>query len=151
MDEKGFLIGITNRTYRIMSIKAIESGRIKSVLTDGNREFVTLIAGISADGDKIPVALIYQGKSYDLQDTWVDKVKKNEQVYFAASENGWTNNSLGLQWLQKIYDPYTKAKTGSRVRLLIVDGHSSHVNMEFIKWADQNRIILHVMPPHLTH
>ena len=87
MDEKGFLIGITNRTYQIMSIKAIESGRIKSVLTDGNREFVTLIAGISADRDKIPVALIYQGKSYDLQDTWVDEVKKNKQVYFAASEN----------------------------------------------------------------
>jgi hypothetical protein len=25
------------------------------------------------------------------------------------------------------------------------------VNIEFIKWADQNRIMLHVMPPHSTH
>jgi len=112
-----------------MSIKALMSDRITHVLTDRNQEFVTLIAGICADGTKIPVGLIYQGKSHDLQDTWVDEVDENNEVYFAASDNGWTNNSLGLQWLQKIYNLYTKSKAGLKSRLLIVDGHSSHVNM----------------------
>jgi hypothetical protein len=78
-----------------MSVKALKSGRIKSVLTDSNREFVTLIGGISANGDMVPVALIYQGKSHDLRDTRVDEVEKNEPVYFAASDNGWTNKRLG--------------------------------------------------------
>jgi hypothetical protein len=49
---------------------------------------VTLIAGISANRTKILVALIYQGKSYDLQDTWANKVKENNKVYFATLDNG---------------------------------------------------------------
>ena len=36
-------------------------------------------------------------------------------------------------------------------RLLIVDGHSSHVNLPFIEYADRNRILLAVFPPHSTH
>ena len=32
-----------------------------------------------------------------------------------------------------------------------MDGHSSHVNMEFINWADQHGIIIMILPPHSTH
>jgi hypothetical protein len=34
---------------------------------------------------------------------------------------------------------------------LIVDGHSSHINMEFISLCDQLRILLLILPPHSTH
>jgi len=134
-----------------MLIKALKDGRITHALTDGNWEFVTLLACICADGTKIPIGLIYQGESHDLQDSWVDEVDANDEVYFAASANGWTCNNLGLQWLQKIYDPATKTKAGRGKRLLIVDGHSSHVNMAFLDWADRNRIIVYIMLSHLTH
>jgi prepilin-type processing-associated H-X9-DG protein len=150
-DEKGFIIGLMNRTQRIMTLEALRSGRIKYTMTDGNREFVTLLACICADGTKIPVGLIYEGESHDLQDSWVEELEDNDEVYFAASTNGWTCNSLGLQWLQKILDPHTKAKAGRSKRLLIVDRHSSHVNMAFLDWADRNRIIVHIMPAHSTH
>jgi hypothetical protein len=95
-DEKGFIIGITNQTQHIMSLEAIRAGRIQFALTDGNREFVTLLACICADGTKIPVGLIYKGESHDLQDTWVEDVDDSDEVYFATLENGWTCNSLGL-------------------------------------------------------
>jgi prepilin-type processing-associated H-X9-DG protein len=150
-DKKGFIIGLANRTKRIMSIEALRSGRITHALTDGNCEFVTLLACICADGTKIPVGLIYKGESYNLQNTWVDDMDENDEVYFAASANGWTCNSLGLQWLQKIFDRHTKAKAGQSKRLLIMDRHSSYVNMAFLDWADRNRIIVHIMPAHSTH
>ena len=35
--------------------------------------------------------------------------------------------------------------------MLILDGHSSHVNMKFVKWADSHGIILLILPPHTTH
>jgi hypothetical protein len=68
-----------------------------------------------------------------------------------ALDNRWTCNSLGLQWLQKIFDLATKDKAGRGWRLLIVDGYSSHVNIEFLDWARLHRILVYVMPLYLTH
>ena len=51
----------------------------------------------------------------------------------------------------EIFDRYTRKKAGNRRRLLIVDGHSSHVNMRFIEKCDKLRILLLILPPHSTH
>ena len=57
-----------------------------------------------------------------------------------------------MNWLEAVFDRYTRSKSGNRRRrLLIVDGHSSHVNMAFIELADCLRIILVILPPHSTH
>jgi len=53
--------------------------------------------------------------------------------------------------LQKIFNPHTKAKAGRGKHLLIVDGHSSYMNMAFLDWADWHGIIVAVMPSHSTH
>jgi hypothetical protein len=65
-DEKGFLIGRTNRVKRIMTRKEYNSDRVYNVKQDSNREFVSLLACVCADGTAVPPALIYQGKSGDL-------------------------------------------------------------------------------------
>ena len=151
-DEKGFLIGVANRTNRIMTREAYDNGRVTHASQDGNKEFISLLACVGADGTVLPPALIYKGSSGDLQDTWLEDWDASEQeAFFAATENGWNCDALGLQWLQKLFDPYTTTKAGNRRRLLIVDGHSSHVNMKFIDHCDSKRIILLVLPPHSTH
>src|SRR5437763_14068975 len=86
-----------------------------------------------------------------LQDSWVEELNENDEAYFAASKNGWSCDSLGLQWLDRVFERHTKGKAGNRRRLLLVDGHSSHVNMKFIDYADQKRILIMVLPPHSTH
>jgi hypothetical protein len=57
---------------RIMSREAYEQGRCRQSVQDGNCEFITLIACVSAVGKIIPPTLLYKGKSGNLQDTWVD-------------------------------------------------------------------------------
>ena len=57
----------------------------------------------------------------------------------------------GLHWLKRVFDRNTSEKAGRSRRLLIVDGHSSHINLKFIDYADRNRILLAVLPPHSTH
>jgi hypothetical protein len=76
-----------NLAYRIMTLEAFQSRRITHTMTDSNREFVTLMACICADGTSTPVSLIYKGKSHDLQDSWVDQIEETDEVYFAASAN----------------------------------------------------------------
>jgi hypothetical protein len=50
-------------------------------------QFISLLACICADGSWLPLALIYKGKSYDIQDSWVDELGTNT-AYFASSNNG---------------------------------------------------------------
>jgi hypothetical protein len=150
-DEKGFLIGQASATKRIMTREALEKGRITAAAQDGSREFMSLLACISADETCLPPALIYKGDSHDLQSTWVDDLQEGEEAYFAASSNGWSCDALGQQWLEMIFNRHTSMKSGNRRRLLLVDGHSSHVNMKFLNFADSNRILVLILPPHSTH
>jgi hypothetical protein len=153
VDEKGFLIGLSRTQKRVVSLDSLKSKRIAGVSQDGNREFITLIAAICADGTSLSPALIYAGESEHLQDTWLDGFDTTaHSAFFACSKNGWSDEKLGLNWLQDVFDRLTKSKTSTRDRrLLLVDGHNSHVNMPFIEYAHANRIVLAVLPPHSTH
>jgi hypothetical protein len=68
-----------------------------------------------------------------------------------SSPSGWTNNDIGLAWLEQVFDRFTKDKARRSWRLLILDGHGSYLTMDFIEYCYQNMILLMVYPPHLTH
>jgi hypothetical protein len=152
MDEKGFLLGILTRSKRVFSRRLYEEGKIKAHIQDGSREWITLLACICADGSHIEPSIIYQSASGAIQDSWLQAFDPSDhRAYFASSPSGWTNNDIGLAWLKQVFDRHTKEKAGRSHRLLILDGHGSHLTMDFIKYCDQNRILLAVYPPHSTH
>jgi hypothetical protein len=151
MDEKGFFVGINSHTKRIVSKTIWESKERTTALRDGNRAWVTLLACICASEEALPPALIYQDTS-GIQLTWVDNlVAKQHQVFISHSATGWSNNNLGLAWLQQVFDCYTAAKARHQWRLLILDGHGSHLTPEFLEYCNANCILLMVFPPHSTH
>ena len=135
-DEKGFLIGYGRSLKRIMTRAALESGRITKSKQDGSREFISILAYISAIGKWILPLLIYKGESGDLMSTWVNEVTTDSKAHFTVLPNRWSNNAIRLSWLQNVFERYTKPPRMTQKRLLIIDGHSSHVNMAFINWAD---------------
>ena len=145
------MIGLALKLKRIMSRAAYKDGKLKAARQDGSREFITLLAAICADLTSLPAALIYRGKSKDLMDTWLDDLQEEDITYFASSEKGWSSDAYGLSWLKKVFDQHTKAKAGRGRRLLIVDGHSSHVNMAFLDQCDRLKILVLILPPYLTY
>ena len=154
MDEKGFSLGTMNKHHRIFNRIAVDKHRIVGATKPGNREWITILATICGDGTWIPPGIIFAGKTGNLQTTWVENVELGQhQASFASSLNGWTNNKLGLAWLEQIFDKHTKKKAsqGRDWRLLFVDGHGSHINMSFLDWCEQHRIYVAVYPPHTTH
>jgi hypothetical protein len=150
-DEKGFLMGLGRTLKRIMTLAALKSGRVTKSKQDGSREFISILACVSAIGKAIPPLLLYRGESGDLLDTWVDDVDRNAGAHFSSTPNGWSNNEMGMVWLKQVFERYTKPTRATTKRMLIVDGHSSHVNMEFIDWADRHGIIVMILPLHTTH
>ena len=152
MDEKGFLVGILLKMKRIFSRRRYEEGSIKQLIQDGNREWITTIAAICADGSALLPGLIYQVTTGLIQDLWLQDFDLNAQsCFFASSLSGWTNNELRFQWLTQIFERETKAKAQRSWRLLILDGHGSHISMKFIDYCDSHRILLAIYPPHSTH
>lgn len=67
MDEKGFMIRKLQKTKRIFNLQHCASGKLLGSGEDGNREWITLIAYICADGEPLPPAIIYSATTGDLQ------------------------------------------------------------------------------------
>ncbi|KJZ70484.1 hypothetical protein HIM_10113 [Hirsutella minnesotensis 3608] len=154
VDEKGFLLGVINRTKRVFSVRAKKQGKLIGAAQDGNRSWITFLACVCQDLTALPPFLIYPGKPGQVQDSWLTEFDPEHQsAFFTTSESGWTSHELGKEWLIGVFDRFTKekARNGRDYRLLITDGHSGHVNMDFLEWCDQHRIIVAVFPPHSTH
>lgn len=147
------MIGKIKRYRRIFTKASLKSRRILGVCEDGSREWITMLATICADGTYGRPLLIYPSEASALQDTWLSAVDPTQQdVAFSATASGWTNDELGLQWLDD-FDKWSRAKLAkpSHYRLLILDGHGSHTSIKFFTKCHQERIILAVFPPHATH
>ena len=151
MDEKGFAIGVLGRTKRIFSRRQYEKKEVRQARQDGSREWVSLLAAICADGTALPPGIIFASKNSTIQSHWVADIEAGtHSIHVASSSTGWTNNDIGLAWLEQVFDRYTKPKARLKYRLLIVDGHGSHLTQAFIEYCHQKRIILAVLPPHST-
>jgi hypothetical protein len=144
------LISICQTTKYIITRETYNKEKIKTVRYNNSREFISLLAIIYADSTKIPPALIYKGKTNSLQDIWTIDVGE-EEVYFSVSTNRWSSNKFGIVYLTQVFNPYTRAKTSPRrTRLLIIDRHSSHVNLAFLEEYKKLRIYVLILPPHST-
>jgi hypothetical protein len=133
-------------TTQLVVTASERRGRPKAV-EPGNREWVTLIAAINAAGWSVPPFLIFAGQ-YHLS-AWYEAEIPREWV-IAVSDNGWTNNELGVAWL-KHFDTHTKTRVIGTRRLLILDGHKSHHSLEFQEFCKENNIYTLCMPPHSSH
>ena len=151
MDEKGFLIGVLPKSKRVFSRRAYECEGIKQRMQGSTREWIITNACICADNTSLSPALIYQAASGNLQDTWLQDLDAGSHRCFVTSPSGWTNNGLGLAWLRDIFDRETKGKARRDRRLLFLDGHGSHVTMEFLNYCEQSKILAMTYPPHSTH
>lgn len=118
---------------------------------DGKRETITVLETISGDGRVLPPMIIYKGAG--LYEHWYQQLGTEERnAVFCHSTKGWTNQVLGVKYLQLLFNPLTaKNLKTNEWRLLIVDGHNSHFSTEFIQFCETHKIELFCIPPHTTH
>lgn len=143
-DETGFQMGVIG-TARVVT-RSERAGKTPAI-QPGNREWVTVVEAINASGWAIPPMIIFAGKLH--QTAWYEALPA--QWTIAVSDNGWTTDQLGLEWLRNTFHPHTKDRTIGQHRLLILDGHGSHMTAEFDRFCVDNAIITLCMPPHSSH
>ena len=145
-DETGFQMGVIS-TAKVVT--ASEKAGRPTTIQPGNREWVTVIESICSRGSSIPPLVIFDAAMH--QASWYADGILPPNWSIAVSENGWTNNQIGLHWLKTVFDRYTKDRTIGRYRLLILDGHNSHATPEFDQYCIDQSIIVLCMPPHSSH
>ncbi|KIJ52065.1 hypothetical protein M422DRAFT_157164, partial [Sphaerobolus stellatus SS14] len=143
MDESGFPPE-SARTQRVLGRRGT---KIQHKQGTANRENVTVLVTICADGGVLRPTIIFKGKN--IQQGW--GANNPSHASFACSPNGWTDGELALKWMIDDFDAQTRAKANGRLRALFLDGHSSHYIPELLQYAINNSIILLGYPPHCTH
>ena len=145
-DETGFAMGMI-ATAKVIT-QAERSSR-PNLVQPGNREWVTAIETISASGWVLPPMVIFAGKTH--RTNWFEDTDLPPDWTIGVSPNGWTTDELGFDWLQFVFERYTKDRTKGVYRLLILDGHGSHLTPKFDQYYTEHKIIPLCMPPYLSH
>ena len=143
MDEHGLALGIcTNQRVMGVSNKSFTYRE-----TPEDREWVSIVEKISMDSRKTRPLVIFKGTTP--QTSWFEE-NVPDWVY-TTSENGWTANRIALGWLKTIFLPETKPQDENSWRILLVDGHGSHTNVDFQWECYKNKVHMVYMPPHTSH
>jgi hypothetical protein len=143
-DEVGFMMG---KIMTQLVVTASERKGQPKAIQPGNREWVTVIQGINAAGWAIPPFIIFAGQHH--LSTWYEEDIPRDWA-IAVSDNGWTTNELGVDWL-KHFIKHTEGKVVGARQLLILDGHDSHQSLEFQELCKENNIYTLCMPSHSSH
>jgi hypothetical protein len=143
-DESGFSIGTIDASRVIVNTSVGSQFQVNP----GRQEWVTVMECICTDGTNISPMIIFKGES--LSNHWIpQELPKNWM--FAYNANGWTTNERGLNWLQDCFNPQTQEKAAGCSRVLICDGHGSHITGKFIRFCMDNNIKLLILPAHSSH
>jgi len=145
-DETGFAMGLI-ATAKVVT-RADMYGR-RQVIQPGNREWVTSIECVNSTGWVLPPCIIFKGTVHI--EGWYQDSKLPHNWRIEVSPNGWTSDQITLRWLQKVFIPETNSRSCGRYRLLVLDGHGSHLTPEFDRICSENDIIPICMPPHSSN
>jgi hypothetical protein len=114
-DETGFMMGIIFAGM----VATTSDGRGKAKLAQpGNREWATVIQGVNALGWAIPPFIILAAQ-YHLAN-WYTECDLPANWRIATTDNGWTTNVVGLDWI-KHFDFHTAPQTKGKYRLSVAN------------------------------
>jgi len=144
MDESGFAMGEKEAGKCIINAQIRQKYQAKP----GRQEWVSVVECVSADGIVVPPLVIFNGEK--TLPIWIPENIHGDWK-FSCNSKGWTSNIHGAEWLRRCFEPATREKAAGEYRLLICDGHDSHITGEFVGHCMDNNIILMILPPHSSH
>ncbi|KAM5529241.1 transposase [Fusarium oxysporum f. sp. phaseoli] len=147
VDEGGIMAGFGLDSLVIGSSDPRRKAFLKG---SQSRTWTTFIEAVTADGRLLKPGIIFKGK--ELQQQWfIDELRGIADWYYITSDNGWTDNHIAVEWLKEVYLPQTQPADESDARLIILDGHGSHVSDEWMATCFLNNVYCCYLPAHCSH
>lgn len=156
-DEKGITAGRATGK-EVVIVRA--STRRPTLATGMNREFTSVLETVNARGQIIPPFIAWTGKTQRAGMYGWDGVHE-EDATFTATASGYMDDDAGFEYISEHFDVHTEKdeylpkkqqkKSAPPHRVLIVDGHHSHLHFRVIEYASSRNIHMICLPPHSTH
>lgn len=142
-DETGFQLGQGKPQ------KVITRNKHRTRLLSGEKgDLLTGIECIAADGWLMEPYFVAPGVVH--LERWYEGGSLSEASRIAVSPTGYSNDALAIDWLH-FFQEHTRDRAGNSPRLLLFDGHRSHLTWEFLNLCERWNIISFIFPPHTTH
>ena len=122
------------------------------IVTGSDRDNTTVLAAVSASGVALPPLIIFQAKQ--VQSTWRPTTDPNHEYYpwLYANDSGWMKSDIFFKWFEE-WEKQTRSfneENELEPRLMIYDGHLSHVDYLTISLARNSKVTILKLPPHTT-
>ena len=139
-DESGFLL--CPKISRVIAMR--NQKHVYSVRSDRNCQITTLAAANALGNAIPPMHNIYPGKRAPRSNLLKGCV---DGAHYERSDKGWMTTKLFYGWLA---NHVSKQLPPEHPVLLLVDGHSTHIDVEVSKFCSQNGILLLLLASTLT-
>lgn len=139
-DETG-LSTVPNSSNKVLAVRGARTVQKVSVGERGT--LTTLIPCGNASGQLIPPFLIFNGHA----PVDVSLYPQGTKIFYTHS--GYVDQTIFLLFL-KHFEEHKVHVPGKRC-ILFLDGHTSHITVESIQFANESGIELFCLPPHSSH
>ena len=134
-------IPLDHRSPHVVTTKGQKKVRYA---TSGNKSQITVVGCINAIGQALPPFVIFNTKNLNIEWTAGEVTGTTNSL----SDSGWMDMKLFKDW---VFKQFLRHVGSSRPILLLLDGHSSHYNLEAVTFVKENGIIMFTLVPHTTH
>ncbi|XP_065650286.1 uncharacterized protein LOC136078441 [Hydra vulgaris] len=100
---------------------------LKKLAPSNEKQMTTILTCCDAFGNYLPHQIIYKGKH--VMKDWCKGGAQN--VHYNSSSSGWMESEHFLSWFKTVFLPHANKLSGFKV--LILDGHASHMSLELKK------------------
>lgn len=138
-DESGF--PLCPKTTRVLAMK--NKKHVYSVNADTKTQITTLVAA-NAAGSVIPPMHVYPGKRFHYNPLEGGVAG----AYFGKSDSGWMKTELFYGWIANHFVAHIPPE---RPVVLLVDGHTTHIDLEISRFCKENGILLYCLLAHSSH
>jgi len=143
------------QSCRVMDGKDLQKQNGALHACDGGGEMVTVIETICTDGSQLVPVIILKGDG--VQGSWVEDTHlcMPDGILVLYLENGWTDRNNCLRYIEHPFGSNSsrasKAASATPFLMLVFNGHSCHVTLEFLLYCLKHPIIPFGVPAHTTN
>jgi hypothetical protein len=122
--------------------------RVHSIVPN-QREWLSVLVCINAEGTSIPSFYIFRGRRF--RQNYIEKCEAGATM--AMQQRAWMTSYLFSAWISHFIASVRKvgAISPETRHLLILDGHNSHVTLDVVREASAAGLDLLTLPSHTSH